>query len=126
MLDANSLTHYDLVIPNAESDDVTGSAVDISGAIGNLKITQQIGTVGGTSPTYDGKIQDSADGSTDWTDVSGATFAQVTDSSDETSSSISVESRLCRRYIRYVGTSGGTSPTVEIAVSAVAFTDTNS
>lgn len=124
MLDATSLTHYDLHIPNAETGTVTGSAVDIRGAVGRIAITQLIGTVGGTSPTYDGKIQDSADGSTNWADVSGATFTQVTDSSDETSETIGVEARLCKRYIRYVGTSGGTSPTAEIAVVAKAFVDT--
>lgn len=123
MLDANSLTYAALSTPEGEvSSTVTGSAVDIRGFIGNIKVTQDVGTATGTSETLDGKIQDSADGSTGWADVTGATFTQVTDSDDV--QSISVETRATKRYIRYVGTIAGSTPTFDLGVSLVGYTDT--
>lgn len=122
MLDANSLTYSTLFAPDVETSTITGSAVDTRGFVGNTKVTQDVGTVGGTSPTLDGKLQDSADGSTNWADISGATFTQVTASDDV--QSISVETRAHKRYIRYVGTIAGTSPTYDIGVSMVGFVDT--
>lgn len=96
---------------------VTGGAVDIREYIGNLLIVQQVGTVGGSSPTLDGKIQDSPDGSTGWADVTGATFTQVTASTNI--QVISVPTRACKRYIRYVGTKTGTSLDFDYSVTAI-------
>jgi hypothetical protein len=53
-----------------------------------------------------GKIQESADGSTNWADISGATFTTVTASDNV--QAISFDRTL--RYVRYVATVGGTSP----------------
>ncbi|MGA0208264.1 MAG: hypothetical protein ACO3LT_10805 [Ilumatobacteraceae bacterium] len=100
--------------PDRETSTVTGTAVDIRQYFGKLELFQAVGTVSGTSPTLDGKIQDSADGSTGWGDVSGATFTQVTASDDEQSITISADSS--KGYIRYVGTIAGTSPSFDLAV----------
>lgn len=56
------------------------------------------------------KIQDSGDGSTDWTDVSGLTH---TVSSESSASGTAVDLRGCRQYVRVHSTithTGGTSP----------------
>lgn len=101
----------------ARTSTVTGSAVDIRDYTGRIKVLQLVGTVSGTSPTLDGKIQDSADGSTGWADVTGATFTQVTASNS--SQSIGVDTRACKRYIRYVGTIAGTSPSFMVGASFI-------
>ncbi|MEW6304687.1 MAG: hypothetical protein AB1705_14525 [Verrucomicrobiota bacterium] len=111
------LTAASLSAPAAQTSTVTGAAVDIRDYHGKLKVMQNVGTVSGTSPTLDGKIQDSADGSTGWADVSGATFTQVTASTNH--QSIGVDTRACKRYIRYVGTIAGTSPSFQLAVEFV-------
>lgn len=101
----------------ARTSTVTGSAVDIRDYVGRIKVLQLVGTVSGTSPTLNGKIQDSADGSTGWADVTGATFTEVTASNS--SQSIGVDTRACKRYIRYVGTIAGTSPSFMVGASFV-------
>lgn len=116
-LDQNAeLTYATLSAPDAETSTVTGSGVDIRDYIGSIKITQDVGTVGGTSPTLDGKIQDSADNST-FADVSGATFTQVTSTGNQ--QSITLDTRSVQRYIRYVGTIAGTSPAFDMGASLV-------
>jgi len=89
----------------------TGSAVDLLDYGGPVVIVQNHGASTGT---LDGKIQDSADGSTGWADVSGATFAQSTTTADI--KTLVLQSKQVRRYIRYVGTVG-TGPQV-VGVSA--------
>ena len=103
--------------PGEVTATATTSAIDVSEYRGRIKLVQQVGTVSGSSPTLDGKVQDSADGSTDWQDVTDATFTQVTAS--DALESIGVEQRGVRKYIRYVGTVGGSSPTFDLAVLAV-------
>lgn len=89
-----------------------GSSGDMINGDGPCFAVQQVGVVSGTSPTLAGKIQESTDGST-WTDVSGATFTSVTASAN--TQAITFE--RTKRYVRYVATLGGTSPS--FAVSAV-------
>ena len=60
----------------------------------------------GSSPTLDVKLQESDDNST-FTDISGATFSQVTRS--QSTQKISINTNDYGRYIRAVGTIGGTS-----------------
>jgi hypothetical protein len=79
----------------------TGSAVNLmaSDFDGPMEFTQNIGAVTGTIV---GKIQDSADGSTDWQDVSGAAFASVGTANN--TQRIVVNAQATRGYVRYLGT----------------------
>lgn len=83
----------------SQASTVTGAAVDLSGYDAPVAIVQSHGTGTGT---LDGKLQDSADGSTGWADVSGATFTQSTTTAD--TKVISLDPKSVKRYIRYVGT----------------------
>ena len=83
----------------SQASTVTGSAVDLIDYEGPVVIIQNHGTGTGT---LDGKIQDSADGSTGWADVSGATFSQSTTTPD--CKTLALNPKQIRRYIRYVGT----------------------
>tara|TARA_R110002110_G_scaffold199101_1_gene409859 strand:- start:1 stop:384 length:384 start_codon:yes stop_codon:yes gene_type:complete len=95
-----------------------GSAVDIQQYVGKLKFVLATSAGGGTSPTLDVKLQDSADGSTGWADISGAAFTQVTDAADATAD-LGIWANAVKRYVRAVVTISGTSPTFDCALVAV-------
>lgn len=103
---ASEMVPATIAVPAARTATLTGAAIDTLTYVGLLTICQHIGVVSGTNPTWAGKIQDSADGSTDWTDVSGATFTTVTASTNF--QYIRLHKRGFRRYFRVVGTIGGT------------------
>lgn len=112
----NELTPFSLLNPISTDVSGNGTGVDVSGYHGVLAITQHVGIVTGTTPTLDGKIQDSADNST-FADVSGATFTQVTASGSF--QTIAVNTQSVRKYIRYARTAGGTTPNFTVGVIAV-------
>jgi len=98
--------------PQTITTTTNGGAGDMLAGDGLCVAIQQIGTVSGTSPTLAGKIQESADGSTNWTDINGATFTTVTASTNTQA----VAFERTKRYLRYVATVGGTSPSFAVAV----------
>jgi hypothetical protein len=102
------------VAGGAKTSTVTGSSVDCDGMTGSVVFTQQVDTVSGTTPTLDGKVQESLDGSTNWTDVSGATATQVTASTNVQN----IVADRTKRYLRYVGTIAGTSPSFALSVTS--------
>lgn len=97
---------------------VTGASVDCDGMAGSVIFTQQVGTVSGTTPTLDGKVQDSLDGSTGWADT-GATATQVTASTNN--QNIVIDRSASKRFLRYVGTIAGTTPSYALQVTCNAF-----
>src|SRR5262245_40646955 len=99
------------VPPQTASATVNGTGGDLLAGDGRCFALQQVGTVGGTSPTLDGKVQESGDNST-WTDIPGATFATVTASNNYQA----ITFERTRRFVRYVGTIAGTSPSFALAV----------
>lgn len=99
--------------PRSATATITGSAIDFITGDGRCCAMQLVGTVGGTSPTLAGKIQESADGSTGWADV--ATFGAVAASND--SQMLSFD--RTKRYLRYVGTIGGTTPTIPLTAIVI-------
>ena len=102
--------------PVARTSTVTGSGIDLKGYESTVAFVQDVGAVSGTSPTLDGKIQDSADNSS-FSDVTGYTFTQVTSSTN--TQVLNVDPRYVRRYVRYVGTIAGTTPSFGLAVMAI-------
>lgn len=97
----------------------TGSWIDLRQYNqGDTIILQEVGTVSGTTPTLDGKLQDATDGSgTGAADLSGATFTQVTASNSRQRLVIKAGSH--RGWVRYVGTIAGTSPSFMVGVVAM-------
>jgi hypothetical protein len=96
----------------ADTAAATTPALDLKDYEGPILVTENHGVGTGT---LDGKIQDSADGSTDWQDVAGHTFTQKTTTASI--QAIQVQSKQVRRHIRYIGTIG-TGPHL-LAISAV-------
>jgi hypothetical protein len=99
------------VTPRTITGNHNGATGDLLAGDGRCFAIQQVGTVSGTSPTLAGKIQESADG-TSWSDIAGATFTTVT--ATDNVQAITFDRSL--RYVRYVGTVGGTSPSFAMAV----------
>jgi hypothetical protein len=97
--------------PQTATSTVTGTGVDMINADSRCFAVQHVGAVSGTTPTLDGKIQESDTSGSGYTDVAGATFTQVTASTNL--QVISFE--RTKRYLRYVGTIGGTSPSFALA-----------
>ena len=108
-----------LSVPASRTSTVTGSAIDILPIRGKALVVQDVGAVTGTTPTLNGKLQDSADGSTDWTDIAGAVFAEVTAANKVECIPLNVDN--CRRYVRWVGTLGGTTPNFTVGVTMHGF-----
>jgi len=93
---------------------LTGEAVDIRDLEGPALVMQTSGAGTGTTPTLDGKLQHSADGSTDWADIAGATFAQVLE--EASLQKFALNPNGTRGYIRYVGTIAGDTPSFALGV----------
>lgn len=96
--------------PQTITSSTNGSSGDLLAGDGPCFAIQQVGAVSGTSPTLAGKIQESTDGTT-WTDISGATFTSVTASTNTQA----INFERTKRYVRYVATLSGTSPSFAIA-----------
>ena len=105
------------LIAGTYTADANGAGADLQGYQGVLKIVLDSGAGGGTTPTLDVKIQDSADNST-FADVLGKVFTQVTGASASIQS-LAIDTRAVRRYIRAVIAITGTSPTFGLAVAVV-------
>jgi hypothetical protein len=99
------------VYPVTVNDTNNGLAIDMIDADGRCFATQMIGTVGGTSPSLTGKIQESSDNAT-WTDVPGAAFTAVTAANNLQT----IEFDRTKRYLRHFRTTTGTSPAFALGV----------
>lgn len=107
--------------PRAASAGATnGAAVDRLG-YGSLVLATATGAATG-SPSAVGvaaKLQDSADGSTGWADVSGAALALA---AENASGKVNVDLAGVKRYVRVVETvalTGGSTPTLALASTVV-------
>lgn len=76
-----------------------------AGAQKEMRAVLDVGTVTGTTPTLDVKLQESDTSGGTYTDIAGATFAQKTAAGNEV---ISFSAR--KRWLRAVYTIGGTTP----------------
>ena len=98
---------------NGTGFDLEGS----NGAEGEAIVILDSEAGSGTSPTMDVKLQESDDNIT-FTDISGATFTQVTNGG-AAFEKISINTNDVGRYVRAVITLGGTSPVFVCSVALV-------
>ncbi len=111
----SNLTQTAVVAIAAKTSTVTSSAVNLTTYKGGVIVEQLVGVVSGTTPTLNGKIQTSADGSTGWADISGATFTEVT--ATDSFQKIGFDVRDTLGYVRFVGTIAGTTPSFTMGVT---------
>lgn len=104
----------------ARTSTTNGSWIDVRPYNqGDMPLLLEVGTVSGTSPTLDVKIQDATDGSgTGAADITGATFTQVTASNSK--QKLVLKAGSTRGYIRAVQTIAGTSPSFMAGVTGLA------
>ncbi|MEE9140513.1 MAG: hypothetical protein V3U18_07020 [Alphaproteobacteria bacterium] len=100
---------------------INGPAIDRSGFLSAV-LHHASGAATGTptAQTVDSKLQDSADGSTGWADITGAAAAQLT--ADDTDADVNVDFGTTKKFIRVVttvGFTGGTSPTIPVAATVM-------
>lgn len=111
-------TVLNLAAAASRTTTLTGTGVDLQPYEGRVElILTSSAATAGSSPTLDVKVQDSADNSS-FADVSGLTFTQVTDAASV--QSLAINKPALRRYVRVIGTIGGTSsPAFTYAVVGV-------
>lgn len=107
----NVLPFTSSLYPAAKTASFDSTGVDCREMENQMVCIAHVGTVSGTTPTLDGKVQESSDDST-YTDVSGATFTQVTASNNLQI----VQFQRTKRYVRYAGTIAGTTPSFTMGV----------
>jgi hypothetical protein len=100
---------------------VNGGSIDRSGFL-SCVLHLACGAASGapTAQTVDAKLQESADGSTGWSDITGAAVTQLT--ADNTESQVDVDLGTVKKFIRAVvtvGFTGGTSPSIPVAATVV-------
>lgn len=91
---------------------VTGPTVDMINGDGNCHLISTVAYVSGSgSPTFDLKLQESADGSTGWADITGASITQITTNATTTPAAGTIAGPFYRqqRYIRAVRVVNGTT-----------------
>jgi hypothetical protein len=107
---AAAVAVHQALAPSTHVGAVNGATVDLISADGPCFAVQQVGTFE-EGPTWDGAIEQSADGSS-WSAISGATFTSVTEGSDTQV----IRFTRTARYVRYVGTVTGGTPDLALAV----------
>jgi len=109
-------------VAQAASAEVDGSAVDTLGYQSGV-LAVQVGATSGIpdSFTVDVKVQDSADGSTGWGDVSGAAITQIVAANKVTniriSDALGVQTKRYLRAVAAVVFVNGTSPKVGMSAA---------
>ena len=109
---------FSIVATAAVTSTATSSAIDLKEYDGDVSLilTSAAGT--GSSPTLDVKVTDSATSSGTYTDLSGATFTQVTGS--VSMQVITFSKDECKRFIKIVQTVGGSTPSFTYSINGIA------
>lgn len=111
----NLLEQTGLISASIGSGETDGTGIDTTDYVPRqLSLLVTGVNIQGTTPTLDVKVQESADNSTNWTDVTGASVTQIT----TTTSVQRINFQATKRYVRVAATVGGTS-TPQYAISAV-------
>ncbi len=101
----------------AVTSTATSSAIDLLEYDGDVMLILDSAAGGGSSPTLDIKITECATTGGTYTDLSGATFTQVTGSASMQTLVINKDS--AERFIKIVQTIGGSSPTFTFSINLV-------
>ena len=101
----------------AVTSTATSSAIDLLEYDGDVMLILDSAAGGGSTPTLDVKITECDTTGGTYTDLSGATFTQVTDSASMQTLAINKDSS--KRFIKIVQTIGGSSPTFTFSINLV-------
>ena len=106
---------------NASAGTTNGAAIDRDG-YNSCVLHGACGAATGspTAQTVDQKLQDSADGSTGWADLTGAAITQL--AADDAEAEVDVDLSSAKQFIRVVSVvafTAGTSPAIPVASTVV-------
>ena len=97
----------------------TSPTVAFGPTVADLLVMIHVTALTGTGPTLLVQIQQSADGSTGWTTITGADSASITAVGNSVTNA-----RLTMPYVRVIATVGGTAtPTVTARVAVMVFAE---
>lgn len=117
----NNAVAYQLFKPQAITTTTTSTYVDMGeGGGGQFGTTMEVqrGAVTGTSPTLDVKLTECDTTNGTYSDMSGATFAQLTTSgADGDALGIKTVFTRSKRYVKAVATTGGTNPSFTVSLT---------
>lgn len=102
----------------ARTSTVTGGAVDVTKYEGKGQVILMSSAGGGTTPTLNAKLTESATSGGSYTDVTGGAFTEVTDAADSTQM-IPIDFDASKGFLKVVGTLAGTSPEFSFGVVIV-------
>ena len=105
------------VATGAKTSTATSGAIDLLEYDGDILLILDSAAGTGSSPTLDIKITECSTNGGTYTDLSGATFTQVTDSASLQTLVISKDS--AERFIKIVQTIGGSTPSFTFSVNCV-------
>ena len=101
--------------PGAQTTTANGTGVDLANGTESTNAVLNVGTVTGTTPTLNVKMQESDDNTT-FLDIAGATFTQVT----ATTARQVIRFLRGKRYCRCVATIAGTTPSFAMGLDLFA------
>ena len=102
---------YAALPPSVRTASVNGSAIDLISADGPCFAVQQVGAIS-VDAAWGGRFEESSSGSGSWSAIDDAEF-ELADATDDVQT---ITFHRTKRYVRYVGTVGGTDPSVPVAV----------
>ena len=105
------------VATGAKTSTATSAAIDLLEYDGDILLILDSAAGTGSSPTLDIKLTECATSGGSYTDLSGATFTQVTGSASLQTLVINKDS--AERYIKIVQTIGGSTPSFTFSVNCV-------
>ena len=108
---ASAVAVHAAVTPTVHTAAHTGDPIDLIDSDGECFAIQQIGFFE-EDHTWTGRIEQSANGSSSWTAITGAAFAAVS----EGPNTQAIRFTRTARYVRYASTVTGSSPEVNLAV----------
>ena len=112
----NERSHHGSIIPSLINTSTNGTAMACSAHGGEVAAILNVGAAGGANTTCDVRLEESADNSS-FTNIEGATFTQLDNTSSNTLQVIKT-TRRSKRYVRAVATiAGGGTPAYCIGVS---------
>jgi succinyl-CoA synthetase beta subunit len=112
---ANGITYAPAIAAPtvALATSITGTGVDCIQLDGNMGCLQVIGTSAGVGFTYAGKVQEADTATGTYADISGATLTAVGSTTGAQIVAVCSFQRT-KRFVRYVGIVGGTTPTAAL------------
>lgn len=96
--------------PDTQTTSPTGGAIDMISADGPCFAVQHVGAFSADT-TLAGRIEQSATGTSGWTTIAGATFADVTAANNLQA----IRFMRTQRFIRYAATLSGTTPSIKVS-----------